>query len=237
MALYRMQALLAAGCLALLGGCSLPFGMTGGPPPTPKATTWEDDTAAGARALEEQRYDDAESHLEVARERAASGEGNELIVAASLSNLAIVRRTRGDTAGAIAAQQEALTIREQTQGADHPDVATALNSLAGLYASRDDYTAAEPLLVRALDIRERVLGADNRFTAQSVNNLALLYAAQQRYGDAEPLYKRSIGVFEQLEESQELAVTLENYAALLHETGRSAEAEQMEARARAHREP
>ena len=30
MALYRMHARLAAGCLTLLAGCSMPFGLTGG---------------------------------------------------------------------------------------------------------------------------------------------------------------------------------------------------------------
>jgi tetratricopeptide (TPR) repeat protein len=234
-ALYRIGSARTAGwLLALLAGCSVPVDFSGRHRPlaTPKATTWENDTTEGARAFEEGRYQEAEDRLELARERAASGTGNDLAVAASLSNLALVRRARGDLRGAIEAQQEALTIRERVEGPDHPDVATTLNSLGGLYAARDDYAAAAPLLSRALDIRQRVLGADDRYTAQSANNLALLYAAQQRYGEAEPLYRRAITVFERRNDSAELATTLENYAAMLADVGRTTEAEEVERRAR-----
>lgn len=234
--MYRTCWLRAAPALLVcLAACSMPVDFSGAhrPPPTARATTWETDTAEGAKAFEQGRYQEAEERLELARERAAAGTGNDLAVAASLSNLAVVRRARGDVAGAIEAQQEALAIRERVEGPDHPDVATTLNSLGGLYAARDDYTAAEPLLRRALDIRERVLGADDRYTAQSANNLALLYAAQQRYADAERLYQRAIAVFERRQDSAELATTLENYAAMLADMGRTKEAEEIERRARA----
>jgi tetratricopeptide (TPR) repeat protein len=236
---YRMLAPRAAAVLllALLAGCTVPVNWFGrrSPPPTPRATTWETDTAAGAEALAAGNLDEAERRLEVARERAASGTGNDRAVAASLSNLAIVRRAQGDTAGALAVQQEALSIREHALGPDHPEVAATLNSLAGLHAAGDDYAAAEPLLTRALAIREQALGADDRYTAQSLNNLALLYAAEGRYADAEPLYQRAIAIFEQRKDSGDLATALENYAALLDETGRSDDARQIEARARAAR--
>jgi tetratricopeptide (TPR) repeat protein len=224
----------APAILVCLAACAVPVDFSGRhrPAPTPRATTWETDTTEGAKAFEEGRYQEAEDRLELARERAASGTGNDLAVAASLSNLAVVRRARGDIGGAIEAQQEALSIRERVEGADNPDVATTLNSLGGLYAARDDYAAAEPLLKRALDIRARVLGADDRYTAQSANNLALLYAAQQRYAEAEPLYRRALTVFEQRNDSAELATTLENYAAMLADMGRTEEAEEMERRAR-----
>jgi tetratricopeptide (TPR) repeat protein len=221
--------------LIALSGCTVPFNWFGRKPPAPNPptkATWESDTAAGAQALQEGRLEDAERRLEVARERAASGTGNELTVAASLTNLAIVRRAQGDSAGALELQKEALAIREKALGPNHPDVAVNLNSLAALYGSRDDYASAEPLLQRALAIREQALGADDRYTGQSLNNLALLYAAEGRYADAEPLYQRAVRIFEQHTANTELATALENYAALLDETGRTNEAAQMETRAR-----
>jgi tetratricopeptide (TPR) repeat protein len=236
MRIYRMRRRRAAPVVLALcaAACSVPvdFSGTKRPAPTPKVTTWESDTEAGAEAFEAGRYGEAEDRLELARERAAAGTGDDLAVAASLSNLAVVRRARGDLAGAIEAQQEALAIRERVLGPDHPEVATTLNTLAGLYAARDDYAAAEPLLTRALSIRERVLGPEDRYTAQSLNNLALLYAAEQRYADAEPLYQRAIAVFEQLNETAELVTTLENYAAMLADMGRTKEAEDVERRVR-----
>ena len=225
----------AVAALAVLAGCTVPvnwFGRRPVPPPT-QTTTWESDTAAGAKAFEAGRLDEAERDLELARERAAGPTGNDLALATSLGNLAVVRRAQGDTAGAIELQKQAVAVREKALGPNHPDVATSLNSLAALYGAQDNYAAAEPLLVRALAIREKAFGADDHYTAQSVNNLALLYAAQGRYAEAEPLYRRALAIFEQRKDPTEVATALENYAALLDETGRAAEAEQMETRARA----
>ncbi len=58
-------------------------------------------------------------------------------------------------------------------------------------------------------IREKARGPGHPDVATSLNNLAALYQTQGRYGEAEPLY-----------------------AVLLRTTGRSDEAERMEARAK-----
>jgi tetratricopeptide (TPR) repeat protein len=231
--MFGIRAMIGVAIAISVAGCSVPFNVFGRKPPPPKPpASWETDTAAGAKAYQEGRLDDAERRLEVARERAAAGKGDDLELAASLSNLALVRRAQGDLAAAIDLQQQALALREKVLGPEHPDVASTLNSLAALYDARDDYTAAEPLLRRALTIREKALGPDDRRTAQSMNNLALLYAAQGRYAEAEPLYQRAIAVFEQRQDTAALATTLENYAALLEETGRAGDAAQIESRAR-----
>jgi tetratricopeptide (TPR) repeat protein len=245
MRLYPLSRPTAAGALVilcLLAGCRVPmdwFGRRPGAPtptPTPTPSTWEKDTEAGAKALEEGHLEDAERRLELAREHASTGTGNDLELAASLSNLAVVRRRQNDLEGAIDLQQQALAIRERVTGPESAEVASTLNSLGGLYALRDDYSAAEPLLKRALEIREKVYGPDDRHTAESLNNLALLYAAAGRPSDAEPLYQRSIAVFEKLQRPVELATTLDNYAALLSEIDRAAEAEKLEQRAKELRE-
>ena len=59
--------------------------------------------------------------------------------------------------------------------------------------------------------------------------------AQGRYTEAEPLYRRSLAIKEKAlgPEHPNVAQGLENYAALLRETGRTAEADKMEARAKA----
>ncbi len=71
--------------------------------------------------------------------------------------------------------------------------------------------------------------------ATSFNNLALLYQAQGRYPEAEALYERSLAIGEKAlgAEHPDVAQSLENYAALLRKTRRGAEAENMEARAKA----
>ena len=71
-------------------------------------------------------------------------------------------------------------------------------------------------------------------TAESLNNLALLHAAQGDAAAAEPLYRRALSILEKTDTSRADALdrVLDNYAALLHETGRDADAEALEARAR-----
>ena len=166
-----------------------------------------------------------------------AAEGREekpLELAQSLYELAILRRQQGASAEAESLYRRALDIREREQGPDHPDVAMVLNNLAVLKATGGDYDAAEPLLERALQIRESALGEESLLTAQSLSNLALLRAARGNAEGAEPLYRRSIAILERPGADPpraDLARVLDNYAALLHETGRDAEARTLEARA------
>ncbi len=71
--------------------------------------------------------------------------------------------------------------------------------------------------------------------AATLNNLALLYSYRGNYAEAEPLYERALATVEKAlgPEHPHVATSLENYAALLRETGRDAEATKMEARAKA----
>ena len=59
--------------------------------------------------------------------------------------------------------------------------------------------------------------------------------AEGRYSEAEPLYARALTIREKTldPEHPDLATSLENYAALLRQTGRADEAARMEARAKA----
>jgi len=148
----------------------------------------------------------------------------------ALSHQAVEHRTTGDLPGAIALQRQSLEIRKTALGADSPDVATAETNLAGLYAAADRYGDAEPLLRNALAIREKRYGADSRQAALSRNNLALLLAASGHSSEAELLYLQAIAVLEHGDDS-DLATVLENYAALLDDTGRHEQAKTVEQRA------
>ena len=71
--------------------------------------------------------------------------------------------------------------------------------------------------------------------ATSLNYLAVLYYAQGRYTEAETLYQRSLEIGRKVlgPERPTVATSLENYADLLRKTGRTTEAENMGARAKA----
>lgn len=156
--------------------------------------------------------------------------GGEIQRADDLGRQAAEHRAGGDLPGAIALQRQSLELRRGALGADAPDVATAETNLAGLYAAAERYDDAEPLLRHALAVRERHFGADSRPAALSRNNLALLLAANGHGSEAELLYLQAIAVLEH-DDAADLATVLENYAALLDDTGRPAQAKTVEQRA------
>ena len=75
----------------------------------------------------------------------------------------------------------------------------------------------------------------SRSARLGINDLAELYRAQGNYAEAAPLYRRSLAIWEKAlgPEHPDVATSLENYAALLRKSGRSAEAGKMESRAKA----
>ncbi len=79
------------------------------------------------------------------------------------------------------------------------------------------------------------MGAEHRDVANSLNNLAELYRAQGNYAQAEPLYQRALAIWQKAlgPEHPQVAMVLENYTVLLYRLHRDAEAEKMEARAKA----
>ena len=71
--------------------------------------------------------------------------------------------------------------------------------------------------------------------ATTLNNLEHLYEAQGEYAEVDPLYERALAIREEAlgPDLPLVAQTLENYAALLRETGCDTEATGMETRAQA----
>jgi tetratricopeptide (TPR) repeat protein len=165
---------------------------------------------------------------------------SDLATAGALYDLAMLRRQQGALDEAEGLYRRALAIHEREQGPAHPDVARVLNNLAALLAARGNYDEARPLFERALSIRQSALGPEHELAVQSLNNLALLCAAEGNAAEAERLYRRALAVLEKSDAGKggatsdgDLVRVLENYAALLEDTGRDAEAQELEARARA----
>lgn len=199
------------------------------------AIVWENPGLGAAAPSPAEK--ETERELQAEMRQGKDQGGDELAYATTLYRLAILRRQQGDLAEAESLYQQALAIRERKQGPTHPDVAMILNNLAAVYAAQGKYDAAQPLLERSVQIRQTALGDDHVLTAESRNNLALLYAAQGKPAAAEPLYRSAIAALEKKDAAPaatqaELERVLENYAALLWDTGRDREAEAIETRAR-----
>lgn len=87
---------------------------------------------------------------------------------------------------------EALKIREEKLGANHPALANTLNLLAMLYTiAEGDYVKAKLLLERALGLRSTRLEQ-----AYTLRALAMLYFSMGDYELAESGYRQALGTFE-----------------------------------------
>lgn len=100
-----------------------------------------------------------------------------------------------------------------------------------------NYAEAEKQLSAALKKAEDFGPQDPRL-AGTLNNLAEVYRAQGKYTEAEPLYQRAVVIAEKAlgQNHSYVARVLANYAALLRKANRDADAEKMEARAKAIRD-
>jgi tetratricopeptide (TPR) repeat protein len=119
-------------------------------------------------------------------------------VAVSLGELALLRRRKGDFAGAETLYTRSLAVWEKTLGMEDPAAATSLHNLGELYSAMGDFARAERYYLRALAIREKKLGENHRETAFTLNNLGLLYRDQEQWAKAEGYYRRALAVKERL---------------------------------------
>jgi eukaryotic-like serine/threonine-protein kinase len=146
--------------------------------------------------LEVDELDEAEGlfrdALEVYRANPAFTDGFDLSI--TLTSLGGLLTRRGDHAGAEPLLREAVDVRRQLLGDDHPRTAVALNNLARAYQAQARYDEAEPLLRESLEIRRRALGADHPEVATALNNLALGLVQTGRYDEAEPLHLESLAL-------------------------------------------
>jgi CHAT domain-containing protein/Tfp pilus assembly protein PilF len=154
-------------------------------------------------------------------------------VATALNNLALLYRTKGDSAKAEPLYQRALAIYQKTLGSEDPSVANSLSNLAELYRANGDHAKAEPLSQRALAIREKALGREHPDVANSLNNLAELHREKGDYAKAEPLYQRALAIYEKAlgAEHPHVATSLNNLASLYRTKGDYARAEPLYQRA------
>ena len=125
--------------------------------------------------------------------------------------------------------QQALAIRKQVFGPDHPAVAESLSHLGTLYRTQDNYQQAEECHLQSLNIREKELGPDHPITAISLNNLGVVYRNQGKYEQAEPLLQRALGIRERMlgSEYPSTLMTSINMANLYVEQHRYEQAEQL----------
>ncbi len=119
-----------------------------------------------------------------------------------------------------------LDFFEESGGAEDKRLGMNLYYYGEFLSDQKRWSEAESILQRA----HKILEADDRYMGLVLFGLAYLNREQERYDEAGPLYQKAIRV---LEENQgpnhvDTVKAKKEYAELLHKTGRSAEAEEIE---------
>jgi eukaryotic-like serine/threonine-protein kinase len=96
--------------------------------------------------------------------------------------------------GALPMLKDALELRRQTLGAEHPDVAATMNNLAQVLHAKGDFAAAEPLYRDALSMRRRLYGGSSREVAASLNNIGLFLKDKGDYEAAESHLRQALAM-------------------------------------------
>jgi len=154
-------------------------------------------------------------------------------VASSLNNLGSLYKDLGRLDEARRSTEEALAIWEKVLGVDHPDVGIAVHNLANLARDTGDLDRAVELYSRAREIWVEALGPDHAYVAVNDSQEAAARAARGETDAAEELYERALATLERAlgPDHPSVAEVLIAYAELMDETGRSARADELRARA------
>jgi len=166
------------------------------------------------------------------------GQERGLLGASLFNNLAMVHSAQSGFEEALQFNQQALAIREEVLGPDHPEVATTLNNLAVVQRALGSYAAASASYERALAIGEAALGPDHPSVATTLNNLGLLYLTQGLYSQSQSAFERALKIRRAALGPQhiEVATTLNNLGYLQYIRGAYSEAQELLEQALAIRE-
>jgi CHAT domain-containing protein/tetratricopeptide (TPR) repeat protein len=132
-----------------------------------------------------------------------------------------------DFAEALALHREALALRRDLLGSDHPGFANSLHNLAVVHVRMGDLAAAEPLLRQALAIAQAHVKEDRPGCALTLNALSSLRWQRGDYAEAERLLGEALTVLRASpdEHRPRLADVLGNLATLRKQMGNYAEAD------------
>ncbi len=126
----------------------------------------------------------------------ADRSADRLALADALSRLGMTYHSSGDPAQATPLYEQAVAIREQALGPEHPDTLLALTNLGLALRNAGDMDAARSVHERVLEVRERVLGPDHGDTAHALLCLGMVLQYQGDLTAARSLLERAVRINE-----------------------------------------
>jgi serine/threonine-protein kinase len=160
--------------------------------------------------------------------RGAGAPGREEL-ATSLNNLGKLALDRDDFAAARHRFAEALALRREVLGDDHPDTVQARSNLASTLFRLGQYDRAEAVYQEIVAIRRHLLGPDHPVLARTLSSLAVVQQQRGRLAAAEASLREALAMRRRLglapDEAE--ADTLNSLAVVLRKQGRLDEAERI----------
>jgi tetratricopeptide (TPR) repeat protein len=123
--------------------------------------------------------------------------------------------------------QEALVLRQRSEGPLSPGVGDNFNMLGQIAYMQHDLPAAERYFRGNLAVDQKVLGPDHPDAGTTMNNLARVLLEQRRFDDAGPLLQQAIAIGKQErgDANAYMAFAYSNLAIVRSHTSKLAEAE------------
>lgn len=158
---------------------------------------------------------------------------DELQLACSIRNLAVLRGRQGHYMEARGLAERAFAIQDRIGPPDNALLVNTMALLAIMRGSVGDYTGARALHERVLASHEKTLGPDHIETASALNNFGVMLWEMGDYASAGALLERSMDIHERAlgPDDPEVAMVMGNVALLLGNTRKLAEAQRLHLRA------
>jgi serine/threonine protein kinase/tetratricopeptide (TPR) repeat protein len=138
-------------------------------------------------------------------------------LASTLNNLALVKRAQGDIQGAIDLFGETLGVLRAAFGERHVYVATVMESIGSLEQRMGRYAAADSLMTAALDMRREILGDRHRDIANGLNALGLLHTETGESDEADAYFQEALAMsLDMYGEGHPLTASVLNNIGVLH---------------------
>jgi len=117
--------------------------------------------------------------------------------------------------------QQALALRRNVLGANHPDVAATMNRWAVLLEDQGEYEQAEALHRKALAMYRAAYGTEHPAIATTLNDLAVVLNQQGKAAESEQLYRAALAQYQRLPDVDEdrRASVMNNLGLLLARQG------------------
>jgi serine/threonine-protein kinase len=163
----------------------------------------------------------------VAMHRALWGAQPHPDFAASLNDLGMLLRDKGDYDQAEGLLRESMAMERRLLGDKHPEIATLLNNIASVLQHKGDLAGAEAAYRQCLAMRRELLGEVHPLVAQALNNLAFVDYARGDAKAAMDTEHQSLDIYRKLfsGDNPDVAQTMNALGFWLTEAGDYATAE------------